>query len=262
MIDLVTGGLRHWLRLTASGSPTGRVFERDGVVAAIMPAAPERAVVNSVIYSDGDAFKAAYDELAGAYGEIGAKWTVWVRPGHDEAAAMLERAGHVLDAQPEAMVMDLAVPPPRPTDLEDWSSGGDMADVGPINDRSYPFGTDSFTRAFRGMSGEGIRVYTARVDGVPAASTTVVDHEGNTEIQMVAVVPEARGRGLAGKLLAHALADAAERGMETSTLVATKLGRPVYDRLGYRAMGAVQMWEWRPPASVPRGTGGVSPRIS
>ena len=51
------------------------------------------------------------------------------------------------------------------------------------------------------------------------------------------MVPEARGRGIAGKLLAHALADAAERGLETSTLVATPLGRPVYERLGYREFG-------------------------
>jgi predicted acetyltransferase len=62
---------------------------------------------------------------------------------------------------------------------------------------------------------------------------------------MVAVVPEARGHGIAGKLLAHALADAAERGLETSTLVATNLGRPVYERLGYRQFGALEMWERR-----------------
>jgi predicted acetyltransferase len=62
---------------------------------------------------------------------------------------------------------------------------------------------------------------------------------------MVAVVPEARGRNIAGNLLAHALADAADRGLETSTLVATRLGRPVYERLGYRSFGTLQMWERR-----------------
>ena len=62
---------------------------------------------------------------------------------------------------------------------------------------------------------------------------------------MVAVVPEARGRGLSGKLIAHSLADAVERGQQTSTLVATKLGRPVYERLGFRALGVLEMWERR-----------------
>ncbi len=66
---------------------------------------------------------------------------------------------------------------------------------------------------------------------------------------MVAVVPEARGLGIAGKLLRHALADAAERGLETSTLISTRLGRPVYERLGYREAGTLQMWEKRPAAT-------------
>jgi predicted GNAT family acetyltransferase len=60
---------------------------------------------------------------------------------------------------------------------------------------------------------------------------------------MVAVVPEARGQGLSGKLIAHSLADAVERGCRTATLVATKLGRPVYERLGFEGLGALEMWE-------------------
>jgi GNAT superfamily N-acetyltransferase len=71
------------------------------------------------------------------------------------------------------------------------------------------------------------------------------DHGSNSDVEWVAVAPEARGRGLSGKLLAHALADAAERGLETSTLVSTRLGRPVYERLGYQALGSLQMWERR-----------------
>ena len=62
---------------------------------------------------------------------------------------------------------------------------------------------------------------------------------------MVAVVPEARGQGLSGKLIAHSLADAVERGCRTGTLVATQLGRPVYERLGFRPLGALEMWERR-----------------
>ena len=244
MIDLVTGGLRHWLRLTASGSPTGRVFERDGVVAAIMPAAPERAVVNSVIYSDGDAFKAAYDEIAGAYGEIGAKWTVWVPPGDEETASFLESRGHVLDAQPVGMVLELdGVERPPEDALGDWTATGDIADVGPINDRAYGWGTDSFTRALDGFPPDAANVYVARDDGEPVACLIMTDHEGNSDLEMVAVVPQARGRGITRILLGHALADAAERGNRTSSLVATKMGFPIYERVGYRAAGSVSMWE-------------------
>jgi hypothetical protein len=45
--------------------------------------------------------------------------------------------------------------------------------------------------------------------------------------------------------MARALADAQDRGRLTTTLVATKLGRPVYERLGYRDFGAIEMWERR-----------------
>jgi hypothetical protein len=43
----------------------------------------------------------------------------------------------------------------------------------------------------------------------------------------------------------RALADGRERGCEVTTLQATKLGRPVYERLGYRGFGTIEMWERR-----------------
>jgi GNAT superfamily N-acetyltransferase len=91
-----------------------------------------------------------------------------------------------------------------------------------------------------------MHVYVASHGGRPAGCMTSADVGTNTEIQMVAVVPEARGGGISGKLLRHALADAAERGMETSTLVATKLGLPNYERAGYRPLGRMSMWELAP----------------
>jgi GNAT superfamily N-acetyltransferase len=239
--------MRHWFRLVGRGSPGARVVERDGVVAAVVPAAPERSVVNSVLYESAGGLAAAYDEVATAYAEIGAAWTVWV-PSHDqEAQAVLEQAGHVLDAHPEMMAVDLRRGVERPADgaLEDWTAYGDPAVVGPLNDRSYTFGTDSFARAYSGLPPDELMTYVARLDGRAVGCLMVVDHEGNADVEMVAVVPEARGRNIAGNLLAHALADAADRGLETSTLVATRLGRPVYERLGYRSFGTLQMWERR-----------------
>jgi GNAT superfamily N-acetyltransferase len=238
--------MRHWLRML----PAGRVLERDGVTAAIVRAAPERSVVNSVIYENAEGLAAAYDEVAAAYAEIGAAWTVWVPSGDEPARALLKRAGHVLDAEPVVMALDLSRGVERPPDgaLEDWTGDGDPAVVGPLNDRAYDHETDSFTRAFAGGWPDEVSVYVARQDGRAVGCLTITEHDRNADVEMVAVAPEARGRGIAGKLLGHALADAAERGLETSTLVATRLGRPVYERLGYRPFGVLQMWERRPDA--------------
>ena len=74
-----------------------------------------------------------------------------------------------------------------------------------------------------------------------------IDHEGDCWITFVATFPEARGRGLASALMTRALLDARERGCSTSSLQATKMGQPVYERLGYCDLGSVQMWERRKP---------------
>jgi GNAT superfamily N-acetyltransferase len=244
MLERVFDGLSAFCRLVGSSSEGAKTIERDGVIAAVVPAAPERAVVNSVVCRSADALEAAYDELAEAYGQAGATWTVWVRPGDDAAARILEGRGHVLDAQPTAMAHDLeGVERPAPDALPDWTAEGDIAVVGPLNDRSYNFGTDSFTRALQRPPGEATHVYVAHDGGEPVGCLLMTDHDGNSDVESVAVVPEARGRGISRHLLLHALADAAERGNETSTLVATGLGYPVYERVGFRPLGRVSMWE-------------------
>jgi N-acetylglutamate synthase-like GNAT family acetyltransferase len=248
MWDALHASMRHWYRLIGAGSDGARSLEPDGVVAALVPAAPERSVINAVVYERPDALAGAYDEVAAAYAGIGAKWTVWVHDGDTQAAELLERNGHVLDAAPTAMALDLAEhPPERPADdgLPAWTAQGSLADVGAINDRAYPWGGDSFSRALRRVPDGEVGLYVAHEDGEPIACTATIDSGANTEVQMVAVVPEARGRGLAGKLIAHSLADAVERGARTATLVATRLGYPVYAKLGFEPLGALEMWERR-----------------
>jgi predicted N-acetyltransferase YhbS len=249
VIERVFDGLFHFYRLCGAASDGARTIERDGVVAAVVPAAPERAVANGAVYRSPDALEVAYDELAHAYAEIGAKWTVWVWPEDDVAARFLEERGHVLDAQPVAMVHDLdGVERPDADALPDWTADGDFSEVGPLNDRAYPFGTDSFTRALQHAPADGTHVYLARDDGDPVGCLLMTDHDGNSDVEAVAVAPEARGRGISGNLLRHALVDASERGLETSTLVSTSLGLPVYERVGFRPLGRASMWEFRPDA--------------
>ena len=81
----------------------------DGVIAAVVPAAPERAVVNAVLYRSAAALEAAYDELAvGLRRDRREVDRLGAARRDDEAAArFLESRGHVLDAQPVAMGHDL-----------------------------------------------------------------------------------------------------------------------------------------------------------
>jgi GNAT superfamily N-acetyltransferase len=230
----------------AENSPDGRALDLDGVKAAVVPACSNRSVVNSVVYSDAGALAAALDDLAGEYERAGVRaWTVWV-PDHDrEAAELLERAGHVLDARPAAMVCrldHLELSPPAALDLIE----PDMGEAARLNDAAYGFPGD-FERAFHALPPEPAHLYLASANGVPACTVLTYEEGGECGVYLVATLPEARGRGLATALMTHALLEARRRGCITSSLQATQRGRPVYLRLGYRDVGPLQMWERRRP---------------
>lgn len=224
----------------------GNAVEFEGVTAAVVPACPERSVVNCVIYSDADSLGGSLDRLATEYDRAGVRaWTVWVPEYDTRAASLLESAGHVLDARPAAMVRDLhdfELAPPHDLELIE----PDMKEAARINDAAYGFPGD-FERAFHELPPEPAYLYLALADGVPACTVLTYEEDGECGIYLVATLPEARGRGLATALMIHALLRARERGCTSTSLQATHRGRPVYQRLGYRDIGAVHMWERRRP---------------
>jgi GNAT superfamily N-acetyltransferase len=232
-------------RALAVGSQGARLVEPDGVVAAVVPAVPERSVFNSVLYERPENLAAAREDLARIYEEAGvAAWTVWV-PDVDRASAeLLASAGHKLDAAPRAMVLELAdLDQPDAGNL-DWSEGS-LTELTRINDAAYGDEPGTFERGIGTPPPDAWRRYEARLGGETASVLATTDVDGDCGIWWVATLPEARGHGLARDLLHVALGEARRRGMETSTLQATKMGRPVYERLGYRDIGTFEMWELR-----------------
>jgi predicted acetyltransferase len=83
------------------------------------------------------------------------------------------------------------------------------------------------------------------VDDDPACVLGTYDNEDDCEIYFVATEAEHRGKGLARRVLHQALLEARERGMRISNLQATKMGYPVYARLGYDPICTLEMWERR-----------------
>jgi GNAT superfamily N-acetyltransferase len=237
--------MRAFFPEVAEGSEGYRVVELDGVLATVTPLVPDRSIPNSVVYDSEEQLEAALPELAAVYEAAGVlAWTVWTPHFHERARAALADAGHVLDANPEAMILDLDdAAPPREGDPEPDREPS-AADLGLVNDRAYGL-TDTFTLILGGGVLDPEHGYIARVDGEPAASVVTSDNDGDCAIWWVAVTPEARGRGLAAGLMRRALAAGKARGCTTSTLQATKVGQPLYERLGYRGMGPIEMWERR-----------------
>lgn len=243
--ERMLNSMRAFFRLVGRSSEGAHVIELDGVMGSVCPRVPERSLPNSVVYESEAALIGALPELTERYAAAGVlAWTVWTPEDDSRAAAALSEAGHHLDADPAAMFMDLADlgEPPE----VDYREGDELLPtIAAINDRAYPFEGTPFTD-FTAQQPPGVtRDYVAYLDGEPAAAAAVIECEGDASMWDVATLPEARGRGLCGHLMQRALWDSRERGCDISTLQATKLGEPVYARLGYRRLGAIQMWERR-----------------
>jgi len=244
-IELQRRGLDAFLRLIATAAEGSRLAEYPGVVAALVPASPRRSFPNSVVYRSAEELAAALDPLAAEYRHAGVgAWTVWVPEGDRTAVRLLEAAGHRLDAAPAAMAIELSdLPDPDPADL-DWDAGATADEIGRINDLAYGY-DQGFAAAFTRVSDPALHAYRARVDGETVSVAGVLDVDDDALLTFVATDPAHRGRGLA-RLLSHVgVAEARDRGRITSSLQASPLGRPVYERLGYQAFGTIQMWERR-----------------
>jgi GNAT superfamily N-acetyltransferase len=239
-------GLRHFFSVIAQACPASHTVERTGVSASVVPTVPDRSVLNSVVYDHAAALADSLGDLAAAYDEAGVRaWTVWVPEGDSETAGLLERAGHVLDAAPRAMAMALNGFRPPPESAADIDRDADIRVIGRLNDAAYGL-RDEFTNGLVERPPE-LFTYQARRNGRPVACSASVHHEGDCAVFFVATLPEARGHGLATALMTRIALDAREAGCETTSLQATRAGRPIYERLGYRDLGALQMWERRRP---------------
>lgn len=79
----------------------------------------------------------------------------------------------------------------------------------------------------------GTRFVVGRVDGRPVSVATSIVGCGVNHVEFVATLPEARGRGYGAAVTWEATLAAPEL---PAMLVASDMGRPVYERMGYVAL--------------------------
>lgn len=105
---------------------------------------------------------------------------------------------------------------------------------------------------------EGWRHWVGYLDGEPVATASAYVTSTHVDVEFVATLAAARGRGIGRALTATATSAAVDR---PAMLLASDAGRPIYERLGYRAVLRFTLWaghRFAPPArgrDTPHGRG-------
>jgi predicted GNAT family acetyltransferase len=85
------------------------------------------------------------------------------------------------------------------------------------------------------------RAYVARLDGEVVAAAQSVAADGVLGVFGVAVVPDARRRGIGSAIAAHVIADRGA-GTTPAVLESSAMGEGVYERLGFRTLMTREAW--------------------
>jgi predicted GNAT family acetyltransferase len=90
------------------------------------------------------------------------------------------------------------------------------------------------------------KLYLGLQDGKPASTSGYFLGEGVVGIYFVATLPEFRKRGAAFAVTQKALQDGRALGYSVGILQASKMGEPVYKRMGFKEVCRVSSYEWFP----------------
>lgn len=230
------------LLLGAHAGP-GRTLERDGLVASIVPNAPDSPTLNAAVALDPDKAPHHLPELARLYAKARVRrWGVWIDGGAGLAAQALTQAGLTVTAASPGMGVALT----RLATEGDGPQPTDLATVGRVNDLAYGNFDGRLERTLTPLPNGVLKGYRVDLDGTPAAVALALHHDTDCGVSFVATVPKARRQGLATQVMRQTLKDAQQSGCTTTTLQATELGERLYLNLGYQRLCLMQLWERRP----------------
>ena len=220
----------------------GSVLEREGLVASVVPGAPESPTLNAAVVIEPDAVSANLQELSDRYASANVRrWGVWLDGGAHTVARVLEHAGMAVTSASPGMgapIDALAIG-------EEARHEADLATVGRVNDLAYGNFDQRLERTLAPLPNGILHTYRVDLNGHPAAVAMALHHDEDCGVSFVATVPQARRRGLATAVMRQALSHARETGCTSSTLQATDVGERLYENLGFKRLCVMQLWELR-----------------
>jgi GNAT superfamily N-acetyltransferase len=90
-----------------------------------------------------------------------------------------------------------------------------------------------------------VQLYLGIWKGMPVATSMYLLAAGVAGVHFVATIPEARKRGFGYAITQKSLQDARQKGYRIGVLQASKLGYPVYTKLGFKEYSQFGVYTWR-----------------
>jgi GNAT superfamily N-acetyltransferase len=188
-------------------------------------------------------------------------FTWWLASGArpEDWSPILRACGYGYDEQTPGMAVDLdEVPEPRPAGVE----------IRPVTDgeelkvwaRTFATGfevPDSFAGPLHELydslrgAGSPLRHYVAFLGGEPVATSSLFLGAGVAGIYDVATLRASRGKGLGSAVTATPLLEARAEGYRVGILQSSAMGLPVYERLGFRTVCAMEHFFWKEEPAGP-----------
>jgi len=183
---------------------------------------------------------------------------VWTGPQTTppDLGERLVRMGFHADSMP-GMAVDLKLlldePGAGPGLMIAPASDDDMSDYSRVLGESFgvpAFALEPMTEMLAEIAGPDLVHYIARIDGEAIATSCVMLSDGVAGIYNVATVAAARGKGIGRTITLAPLLEAKRRGYRAGILHASKMGQPVYERMGFREYCRIGEYVWMPPSSA------------
>lgn len=195
----------------------------------------------------------ASQELMRSYGVPGS-WHVGPSMRPDDLCDRLVGLGFEGGPEP-GMAADLRalpdVPLPDGLRIERVSSIGELADYEQVLAAGFGEGPpeaawvrEMYERI--GLDDDAWRHFVGRIDGRPVATATTFFAAGVPGLYFVCTTPDVRGGGIGTAISHAAMADARDAGYRIGVLGSSPMGQRVYERLDFREVCTVHVYEWTP----------------
>jgi GNAT superfamily N-acetyltransferase len=268
MDDVALARLEHENLIAAMGAAAaqmpGAIVRRSGGVAVLLTGHPLR-LFNQVLVTDDPVEPGALEAAVMLARGRGDRFVVNLRADFDDRhLPAVEALGLVL-AAPEPWMPGMALEPVPAAGGAPAPAGHEIrrvADAAGIADhcRSAAAGFEMpiewleavMTEEMLGKSDAA--VYAGYTDGEPVTAGLGVRTGRTIGVYNIATVPAARGRGYGAAMTMRVVDDGAAAGCDIAILQASDMGKPIYERLGFRTV--VEYMAWVDPASMaPDATG-------